>query len=240
VTGNDLAKYALGLIGAYSSADGDAPAPADAEIALVHANLLRKSWNAQALALHAIEIVPYTWPSATASRTVGPTGQLLGTRPLAVLRATVVIPGTALEAKVDVIEDDEYADIADKTLTGDYMTALKYEANLPTLGTITVWPIPTAAVILNVHNKILLGSIVDTTDIVVPEAYEAALVSQLAKRLAPIFGKSWTAELNDIAHDDWTAVKQANIRVPGERAMPAGFPGTGSGMTRSRFHGGQF
>jgi len=240
VTGNDLAKYALGLIGAYSSADGDAPAAADAEIALVHANLLRKSWNTQQLALHAIERATYSWPSATTSRTVGTTGNLVGTRPLAILRASVLIPGSTVENPVDVIGDEDYASIAMKTLTGDYMTALKYEPNLPTLGTITVWPVPTGAVFLSVHNKILLSTIVGQTDILVPESYEPALVTQLAKRIAPLFGKPWTAELEDVARGDWAAVKQANVRVPAELSMPAGFPGTGGGMTRSRFHGGQF
>jgi hypothetical protein len=242
VTGLEWVTAACEVIGVKSPADGDL-SNEDASTALFHGNLMRKSWNAKNLALHTIVRATFTWPTTTSSRTIGPSGaQLTGTRPLSIPEwgAKVIPAGATYEVPVEVISHAEYASIGDKTLTSDYFTKLLYEPSGATTGTLTVWPVPSTAPTLILHHKSLLAAITSAAEISAPEGYEAALVTQLAKRLAPIFGKPWTQELEDLAREDWATAQRANIRVPDETPMPAGFPRSGRTMTRSVFQGGQF
>jgi hypothetical protein len=239
VTGADLAKAALELIGAYSSADGDVP-PADQETALRHANLMRKSWNAHDMALYAIERQSFAWTSGQASRTIGAAGQLVGTYPLQILAAKLIPVGQTSEVHVHVMTEREYADIPNKAQTATYFTDLRFERTAAEVGTITVWPVPQSAPTLLLHNKVRLGAIVADTDIVAMEEAEAAMVSSLAKRLAVIFGKPWTEAQQDIARTDWATLQRANLRVPDEKGMPAGFPGVRGGVSDTQFDSGHF
>lgn len=229
MTGLDLVKGALEMIGAWSSADGDVP-DADAARALFYANLMRKSWNTKTLALHAIERQVFTWPQAEATRTIGPAGaQLTGTRPVQVLAATVTPVGQTTELTVDVISTLLYASIPDKTQTNDHFHMLAYEPDGSTTGTLTVWPVPTTAPTLTLVNKTTLAEIALGTTIGFPEGYEAAFVSQLAKRVATAFGRPWTREHEDIAREDLAAMQRGNIRVPDVRQIH-GLPGSGRGI----------
>jgi hypothetical protein len=153
-----------------------------------------------------------------------------------------VIPaGQTAEVTVRVMTDGEYAAISDKTLTSSYFTRLIYERTAAAVGTITVWPVPTSAPTLILHNKVPLGLIEADTEIVVEDEHNAAMVSQLAKRLAPIFSVEWTRALEDIAREDWAIVQRANIRLPDEQCMPAGFPGRGrGGVSDSAYDAGDF
>jgi hypothetical protein len=239
VTGAALVKGSLEMIGAWSPMDGD-PSAADMERGIFHANLMRKSWNARNIVLHTIERQSLVWPSSTVSATIGQVGaDLSGTRPLAVLFAKMVPAGQTYEVPVKVLAHEEYAAIADKAQAGEYAIGLLYEPSGPAIGTISLWPVPLGSPTLILHNKALLTDITAEQEVIAPEAYEAALVSQLAKRLAVAFGKPWTQAMEDIAVEDLATVKSANVRVPPEAPMPGGFPGSRStAMTRSRFHGG--
>jgi hypothetical protein len=240
MTGQEIVTGALELIGAWAPADGAVNA-ADSDRALFHLNLLRKSWNAKSLALHTVARATFTWPVSTTTRTIGAAGQLVGTRPLQILAAKVIPVGQTAEVDVDVISHAAYAGISDKTQTSTYFRRLMYEPDGAATGTLTVWPVPTSAPTLVLHHKSLLAAIALTDAITCPEVYEAALVTQLAKRLAPVFGKPWTRELEDIAREDWATVLRANVRIPEETCMPAGFPGQGrGGVSMSDYDAGNF
>ena len=239
MTGLQLATAVLSKIGVAAPADGG-PDAGDVEAVLSDANRLVKSWNAKTLALHAIERSTYTWTSSQASRTIGPSGaQLTGTLPLEVLTAKVIPAGETYEHPVYVMTNEEYAAIGDKTMTMTYFTRLLFEPTGATIGTFTVWPVPTSAPTLIIHAKAKLGTIVSATDISMPDEYEDALVYRLAKRLHGDFSKSWTQEQEDEMTEAWAVVQRANIRVPSETAMPRGFPGRSrGGLTRSQFNSG--
>lgn len=240
MTGTELAQAALEMIGAWSSADGG-PDGDDIARALVHANLMIRSWNARGLALHAVERQSFTWSSGQSTRTIGESGaNLTGTRPLQVLEAKVIPAGDTAEQCVHLLTRAEYAAIPIKAQTAAYFTDLLYEPTGRLIGTLTVWPVPTGSPTLLLHNKVLLDEIDDGTDITCPLAYDAALVSQLAKRLAPVFQKAWTSELEAIARTDWATVQSANIRVPDEIRMPSGFPGSRGGVSDSEYNSGRF
>jgi hypothetical protein len=239
MTGSELAKSALEMIGAWSPADGE-PSAADVERALVHANLMRGSWNAKDLALYATERQSFAWPALQAARTIGAAGQLVGTYPLQVLWAAVIPAGATNEIPVHLMTHREYAGIANKAQQATYFTDLLFERTADAAGTLTVWPVPTGAPTLILHNKVRLTVITSATDIVAMEEAQAALVSSLAKRLAVIFGKPWTQALEDLRVEDWATLQRANIRIPDEKGMPRGFPGTRCGVSDTHYDSGQF
>lgn len=239
MTGLELATAVLGKIGVASPADGS-PDNDDVVTVLADANRFVKSLNARPLALHAIERATYTWTASQSSRTIGPSGaQLTGTRPLHVLFAKVIPAGAAYEVDVEVLTHGQYAGIGNKAQTADYFHRLLYEPTGATIGTFTVWPVPTTAPTLVIHAKTKLTAIVSATEIDMPGEYEDALVYRLAKRVHGDFGKSWTKENEDDMREAWATVQRANIRVPDERRMPRGFPGAGrGGVSKSDFDAG--
>lgn len=241
MTGTQLAQAALEKIGAYSTSDGDLPA-ADLDVALRHAELWRKSASGQSLALSAIERQSFTWTAGQASRTLGPTGaQLTGTKPLMVLAAKVIPAGATYEQTVDLMTHGQYAAIGNKAQTAEYFWRLLWEPTGRVLGTLTVWPVPSAAPTLLLHNRVRLTAITDATDIEISEEAELAFVLAVAKANASTFGKAWTRELEDERREAWAVYQRANMRIPDERCMPAGFPGGGRGrVSQSDYDAGNF
>jgi len=240
VTGADLAKGALGMIGAWSPADGDVPG-ADGERALFWANLLRSSWNTDGLAIPVTVRSTYTWTASQSARTIGAAGQLVGTKPERVLFAKVIPAGSTFEQDVDVMTHAAYAGIPDKTQTGDVFRRLLYEHTGAAVGTVTVWPVPTTAPTLVLHHQGQYASFTLADALTLPEGAEPAFVIDLAKLCAPVFGKPWTPDMESL-HRRLTGVwRSSTIRVPDPVAMPAGVPGTSrGGMTKATYDGGRF
>lgn len=240
MTGADLVKGALSFVGAWSPADGDVPG-ADSERALFWANLLRSSWNTNGLAIAVTVRSTYVWAANQAARTIGAAGQLVGTKPERVLFAKLIPVGATAEQDVDVLTHARYAGIPDKTQTADVFRDLLYENTGVSTGTLTVWPVPTTAPTLVLHHQGQYASFTLADALTLPEGAEPAFVIDLAKLVAPVFGRPWTREQEE-THRTLTGIwKASTIRVPDEVAMPAGVPGTSrGGMTKATYDGGRF
>ena len=234
-------RGALEAIGAWSPADGDVPG-ADAERALFHANLERKVWNAGGHPIAVMQRSPYVWPSGQSSRTVGPAGDLVGVKPGRVLYAKVMPVGSTIETPVRVRTHQQFADIPNKAQTGDVFSDLEYEDTGATEGTLTVWPVPTSAPTLVLHHQGRYTAFELGDELLIPEHGEPALLITTAKRLATVFGKPWTRELQDTYDRDFGAWQRGNIRTPAEVRMPRGIPGGRRNLSVSEadFNGGRF
>lgn len=189
-----------------------------AEDALVQFTRMCKAFNAKRLTIGSYTRTTYAWPSATSSRTIGATGQLVGTRPLWLNNASVIPNGQTNEVPLGrPMTRQEYADITDKAATAGWFSRYLFEPAAPD-ALITVYPVPTAAVTLVLYPPVPLESSVtlDTT-VTVLDAWEEHLQYQLAKRLAVIFKQPWTALLESLAHDAKTRAEIANVRVEPQR-----------------------
>lgn len=241
MTGTDLAKGVLGFLGAWSPADGDAPPDADSSRVIFWGNLLRTSWNTSGLYIAVTSRSPYTWPAAAATRTIGLAGQLVGVMPQQILFAKLIPAGGTAEQTVNVLTERQYAAIDNKAQTGDVFHDLRYEQTGVAVATITVWPVPTTAPTLVLHHQGQYPSFAITDTLAFPESAEGAFTVALAKLCAPVMGKSWTREQEDLYRMLTATWQSSNLGLPDEVPMPPGVPGRSRGtLTKAAFDGGRF
>ena len=73
----DQINGALRLIGQL--AEGETPSAATSDDALTALNQMLDSWSAERLSVFSTQDQMFTWPASTKSRTIGPTGDFVGT-----------------------------------------------------------------------------------------------------------------------------------------------------------------
>jgi hypothetical protein len=155
---------------------------ADAFAAL---NALIDGWNAEQLAVYAIDRQVYSLTSATASYTIG-TGATWDTaRPAKIEAAHVIVGSPTIERPVKVCTAPEWAAIAFKGETSNLgPTSLFYEALSPT-GTVYVSPIPSANMSIVLFVWAQLAQFAAQSDTVtLPVGYVRAITFNLAVELS--------------------------------------------------------
>ena len=79
-TAADQINGALRLIGML--AEGETPSAATAQDSLSALNQMIDSWNTERLSTFSTQDQVFTWPVNTIHRTLGPTGDFVGNRPI--------------------------------------------------------------------------------------------------------------------------------------------------------------
>ena len=79
-TAGDQINGALRLIGQL--AEGEVPSAETSADALTAMNQMLDSWSAERLSVFSTQDQQFTWPASTKSRTIGPTGNFVGNRPV--------------------------------------------------------------------------------------------------------------------------------------------------------------
>ena len=79
-TAGDQINRALRLLGVL--AEGETASAATSQDALVALNQMIDSWNTERLAVFCTQDQVFTWPSGFINRTLGPTGDFVGNRPI--------------------------------------------------------------------------------------------------------------------------------------------------------------
>jgi hypothetical protein len=93
-TAGDQINGALRLIGQL--AEGETPSAATSADALTAMNQMLDSWSSERLSVFSTQDQIFTWPASTATRTLGPTGDFVGNRPVLVDDSTYFVdPATA-------------------------------------------------------------------------------------------------------------------------------------------------
>ena len=79
-TAGDQINGALRLLGIL--AEGETPSAATSQDALVALNQMIDSWNTERLSVFSTQDQVFSWPPNVLSRTLGPTGDFVGNRPI--------------------------------------------------------------------------------------------------------------------------------------------------------------
>ena len=115
-TAGDQINGALRLIGQL--AEGEVPSAATSQDALAAMNQMIDSWNTERLSVFSTQDQTFLWPASTRSRTLGPTGDFVGNRPILLDDATYFRdPGTNVSFGIRMINQQQYDGIAVKTVT---------------------------------------------------------------------------------------------------------------------------
>jgi len=118
-TAADQIYGALRLIGQL--AEGETPSAATAQDALSALNQMIDSWNTERLSIYSTQDQVFTWPAGERSRTLGPTGDFVGDRPVLLEDSTYFRdPATNVSYGIKQINQQQYNGIAVKTVTSTY------------------------------------------------------------------------------------------------------------------------
>lgn len=184
-TAADQIKGGLRLIGQLAQGEEpDADTYADALTAL---NQMLDSWSTERLSIFCLQTQTFTWPSNTRVRTVGPTGQLVGLRPVLVDPSTFYTFGN-LRYNLAQVNVDQYNSIALIAATSTMPQVMYANMTMPD-ATLSLWPIPTSSIELSlVSVQELSQPATLTTELVVPPGYLKAYRYALAVEIATEFG----------------------------------------------------
>lgn len=193
---------------------GATPTTAEQTDFLALLNSLIDQCNASELYLFQVKNESFTWPAATASRTIGASGNFNTVRPQQILGAFWRDSANA-DTPLDVVEWDSHARVWDKsTFRAPYPDRLYYDTGY-TLGTIYLTPIPSGEGGLHLQSRKLLSSIAAVGDtIAFPPGYQRFLELHLAKAIARQSGREVPADLERDWMEARRIVKSPNIKVP--------------------------
>ena len=218
-TAADQINGALRLIGML--AEGEVPSAATSQDALTALNQMLDSWNTERLSIFSTIDQIFTWPASIRNRTLGPSGDFVGQRPVQIDDASYFRdPSTNVSYGLQIINQQQYDAIAIKTVTSTYPQLLWYNADMPNID-IYIYPVPLRT--LEFHfisvNVLAQPATLDTV-LSFPPGYLRAFRYNLACELAPEFGVEPSAQVRRIAVYSKRNLKRIND--PGDvMSMPA-------------------
>lgn len=208
-TASDQINAALRLIGQL--AEGETPTAATAQDALTALNQMLDSWSIERLAVYATQDQVFTWPVNTATRTLGPTGNFVGNRPVALDDSTYFKDAASgISYGIKIVNQQQYNGIAVKTVTSTYPQVIWVNMDMPDI-TMTVYPVPTKALEWHIVSVIELSQPASlTTSLSFPPGYLRAFKYNLACEIANEFGVEPPPQVQRIAMSSKRNLKRIN------------------------------
>jgi hypothetical protein len=208
-TAADLINGSLRLIGQL--AEGEVPSNETSQDALAAMNQMLDSWSTERLAVYSTQNQVFTWPAVTISRTLGPTGDFVGTRPVLLDDATYFRDAsTNVSYGLRMINQQQYNGIAVKTVRSTYPQVMWVNMTHPDIE-LYVYPVPTRDLEFHfVSVEPLSQPATLTTDLSFPPGYLRAFRYNLAMELAPEFGIEPSTQVQRIAMASKRNLKRIN------------------------------
>lgn len=187
---------------------GEVPTDDEYTDGLEALNALLDAWRNDKLMCYAMREETLPLDGGTAAYTIGPTGDLTTTRPVEIALAYIVDGG--ITYAVRLIDEGQYAAIADKATESDWPDRLLFRPTMPDADLI-VWPVPNATRTLKMLTRVPFTAFADTTDAVtLPPGWERALVNNLAIEIAPEYEAQVPGSVLKAASESLAGIKRAN------------------------------
>lgn len=230
-TAGSIIERSLRLLGQLPA--GKTPTSDEYADGLEALNAMVDAWNNESLLCFAYQAETLTLANADASYTIGTSGDLNTTRPVEIVNAYIVEAN--ISYPVAIMNEAEYAGIADKTLAGDWPTHLLFRPTIASSqATVIVWPVPNATRTMKLTTRVQVGSFASTaTTVTLPPGWEKALAYNLAIDLAPEFETQPSAAVAKGAVESLAGIKRANIGTRPRRLyteIGAMFPGNAASI----------
>ena len=208
-TAGDQINGALRLIGQL--AEGEEPSAATANDALAALNQMIDSWNTERLSVFSTQDQVFSWAPNLASRTLGPTGDFVGNRPILIDDSTYFRDASSgISFGIKLVNQQQYNGIAVKTVTSTYPQVMFVNMTYPDI-TMTVYPVPTKVLewhIISVEE--LTTAALLSTPLAFPPGYLRAFKYNLACEIAPEFGVEPSPQVSRIAMYSKRNLKRIN------------------------------
>ena len=208
-TAGDQINRALRLLGVL--AEGETPSAATSQDALMAMNQMIDSWNTERLSVFSTQDQVFTWPAGEITRTLGPSGNFVGERPVLVDDATYYRdPGTNVSFGIKFINQQQYDGIAVKTVTSTYPQVIFVNMTYPDV-TMTIYPKPTRDLEWHIISVDPLTEPANlSTVLAFPKGYLRAFTYNLAMEFAPEFGVEPSPQVQRIAMTSKRNLKRIN------------------------------
>jgi len=208
-TAGDQINGALRLIGQL--AEGETPSAATAQDSLTALNQMIDSWSSERLSVFSTQDQVFSWPPNIKNRTLGPTGDFVGNRPVLLDDSTYFRdPGNNISFGIKIINQQQYDGIAVKTVTSTYPQVIWINMDMPNIN-MYVYPVPTK--VLEWH-FISVTELVEpatlATNFVLPPGYLRAFRFNLACEIAAEFGVEPPPQVQRIAMASKRNIKRIN------------------------------
>lgn len=205
----DLINGALRLIGML--AEGETPSAETSADALSAMNQMIDSWNTERLSVYNTQDQTFNWPADSITRTLGPTGDFVGNRPVLLDDATYYRdPSTNVSFGIKFINQQQYDGIAVKTVTSTYPQVIWVNMTYPNI-TMTIYPKPTRLLEWHfISIQELTQPATLATDIALPPGYLRAFRYNLACEIAAEFGVEPSRQVQRIAMSSKRNIKRIN------------------------------
>jgi hypothetical protein len=208
-TAGDQITRALRLLGVL--AEGETSSASVMQDSLMAMNQMIDSWNTERLSVFSTQDQIFTWPAGEITRTLGPTGNFVGLRPVLLDEATYFRdPGTNVSFGIKFINQQQYNGIAVKTVTSTYPQIIFVNMTYPDV-TMSIYPRPTRDLewhfvsVQELNNPATL-----VTNLLFPPGYLRAFTYNLAMEIAPEFGVEPSPQVQRIAMTSKRNLKRIN------------------------------
>ena len=208
-TAGDMINGAMRLLNILDQ-DGTADATQLAN-GLTAMNQMIDSWNTERLSVYSTQDQQFTWTASTASRTLGPSGNFVGNRPILLDDSTYFKdPGTGVSYGLNFINQEQYDAIALKTATSTYPQTMFINMEYPDI-TMYLYPIPTKDLEFHfISVTELTQPAASSTTLALPPGYLRAFRYNLAIEIAMEYGLDAPASVKRIADISKRNLKRIN------------------------------
>ena len=208
-TAGDQINRALRLLGVL--AEGETSSAEVSQDSLTALDQMIDSWNTERLSVFSTQDQMFTWPAGQINRTLGPTGNFVGNRPVLLDDATYYRdPGTNVSYGIKFINQQQYNGIAVKTVTSTYPQVIFVNMTYPDVD-MYIYPCPTRDLewhFISVQQLTTPATL--ATNILFPPGYLRAFVYNLAMEIAPEFGVEPSPQVRRIAMTSKRNIKRIN------------------------------
>lgn len=207
-TAADIITRAYRILG--DLAPGETMTAAQGDTGLEALNALLDSFSTERLMIYQIRQESLTWPADTASRTIGPSGDLATHRPDRIEQGTHVQDSNGVDYPVKVVNRETYDAVWDKAVKSSYPEMLFYDKSVSE-GTIHLYPVPDQSLTLKLNSWQPLTVFDTLTEaLVLPPGYRRMLCYNLAVELEAETGLPVPPSAVAIARSSRSAVKRNN------------------------------
>lgn len=208
-TAGDQINGALRLIGML--AEGETPSAATSQDALTALNQMIDSWNTERLSVFSTQDQVFSWAPGLISRTLGPTGDFVGNRPILLDDSTYFRdPANGISFGIKIINQQQYDGIAVKTVTSTYPQVIWINMSYPDIE-MYVYPVPTKVLewhFISVEELTQPATL--ATSLAFPPGYLRAFRFNLACEIAAEFGVEPSRQVQRIAMSSKRDIKRIN------------------------------
>ena len=208
-TAGDQINGALRLLGVL--AEGETPSAATSQDALFALNQMIDSWGTEKLSTFTTQEQVFSWVPGFVSRTLGPSGDFVGDRPVLMDDATYFVDAsTGISYGIKLINQQQYDGIAVKNVTSTFPQVMWINTNYPDID-MHIYPVPTKVLEWHfISAAQLTQPATIATPLYFPPGYMRAFRYNLACEIAPEFGVEPSGTVGRIAMASKRNLKRIN------------------------------